>query len=138
MTEGRFVADTNVLVSQLLSFRSAPARAFRKARAARSLILSQETTAELSAVLAREKFDPYVSRAARLAYVEGLRELADHVEPEIQVAASRDPADDKFLALALDGGADLLLSGDGDLLALHPFRGVRILAPAAYLAAPWA
>jgi putative PIN family toxin of toxin-antitoxin system len=50
------------------------------------------------------------------------------------VRECRDPKDDKFLELALDGQADLLVTGDEDLLALHPWRGIPILSPADYLA----
>jgi len=50
------------------------------------------------------------------------------------VQACPDPRDDKFLALAVNGQAGAIITGDQDLLALDPFRGVRILAPAAYLA----
>jgi putative PIN family toxin of toxin-antitoxin system len=39
-----------------------------------------------------------------------------------RIAACRDPKDDKFLELAVNGHADLIVSGDGDLLALNPFR----------------
>jgi predicted nucleic acid-binding protein len=47
--------------------------------------------------------------------------------------ACRDPRDDKFLALAVAGHADCIITGDKDLLALHPFRGIAILTPMAYL-----
>jgi uncharacterized protein len=50
-----------------------------------------------------------------------------------RVELCRDPRDDKFLELALAGWADFLLTGDADLLTLHPFRGTAILTPAAYL-----
>ena len=40
---------------------------------------------------------------------------------------------DKFLALALDGRAETIVTGDEDLLVLHPWRGVRIVRPAAFL-----
>jgi hypothetical protein len=33
-------------------------------------------------------------------------------------------------------GAETLVSSDDDLLVLHPWRGVRILRPAEYLALP--
>ena len=49
------------------------------------------------------------------------------------VRACRDARDDKFLEAAINGGADLLVTGDKDLLALHPFSGVEILTPAEYL-----
>ena len=49
------------------------------------------------------------------------------------VRACRDPKDDKFLEVAVNGRADVIVSDDGDLLALNPFRGIAILAPSAYL-----
>jgi len=53
--------------------------------------------------------------------------------PEV-VADCRDRKDNRFLDLALAGRAGLIISGDGDLLDLDPWRGVRILTPAAYVA----
>jgi predicted nucleic acid-binding protein len=49
------------------------------------------------------------------------------------VKGCRDPKDDKFLEIALNGHADLIISGDKDLLDLNPFRGIPILSPAGYL-----
>jgi hypothetical protein len=40
----------------------------------------------------------------------------------------------KFLDLAVGGEASILVTGDDDLLTLNPFRGVRILTPAEFLA----
>jgi predicted nucleic acid-binding protein len=51
------------------------------------------------------------------------------------IRACRDPRDDKFLEVAVHGRADLILTGDSDLLALHPFQGIAILTPAAFLEA---
>jgi predicted nucleic acid-binding protein len=45
----------------------------------------------------------------------------------------RDPKDDKFLEVALNGKADLIITGDADLLTLHPWREIAILSPANYL-----
>jgi uncharacterized protein len=50
------------------------------------------------------------------------------------VTECRDPKDDKFLELALDGKAEVLVTGDSDLLCMHPWRGIAILSPADYLA----
>ena len=44
-----------------------------------------------------------------------------------QIKICRDPKDDKFLELAVSGGAHHIISGDNDLLALSPFRGIEIL-----------
>ena len=48
----------------------------------------------------------------------------------------RDAKDDKFLDVAINGGADLIVTGDTDLLVLHPFESIEIVTPAAYLARP--
>jgi predicted nucleic acid-binding protein len=50
------------------------------------------------------------------------------------VTDCRDPKDDKYLELALAADAGTIVSGDADLLVLDPWRGVRILKSAAYLA----
>jgi predicted nucleic acid-binding protein len=50
-----------------------------------------------------------------------------------RIAACRDPTDDKFLELAANGRADLIVSGDADLLALAPFRGIPIVVPAVFV-----
>jgi uncharacterized protein len=50
-----------------------------------------------------------------------------------RIVACRDPQDDKFLELAVSGRADLIISGDTDLLALSPFRNVPIITPATFV-----
>jgi predicted nucleic acid-binding protein len=57
------------------------------------------------------------------------------VTPTTDIQACRDPDDDRLLELAVDGRATHLVTGDADLLALHPFRGIPILTPADFLAA---
>jgi putative PIN family toxin of toxin-antitoxin system len=100
---------------------------------ATQLIVSQETLAELESVLSRPKFDVYLSLAERLQFIQRLRRAAIPIEGIPPIAACRDPKDDKFLALALAGHATLILTGDDDLLALHPFRGIDVLTPRQYL-----
>ena len=50
-----------------------------------------------------------------------------------RIVACRDPTDDKFLELAVNGHADLIVSGDADLLALNPFRDIPIVTPAVFV-----
>ncbi|GIK99254.1 MAG: hypothetical protein BroJett029_34630 [Alphaproteobacteria bacterium] len=89
---------------------------------------------ELTDVLSRPKFDRYIDISDRQGFLRRLARMAEWV-PIVQVIrACRDPRDDKFLELAINGEADLIVTGDADLLALHPFRRIPILAPAAYLA----
>ena len=56
------------------------------------------------------------------------------VVPPVTVTDCREGKDTKHLELALAANATTIVSSDGDLLVLHPWRGVRILLPAAYLA----
>jgi putative PIN family toxin of toxin-antitoxin system len=46
------------------------------------------------------------------------------------VRACRDPKDDKFLEVALNGTADAIVTGDADLLEMHPWRGIEVVTPA--------
>jgi uncharacterized protein len=59
--------------------------------------------------------------------------MAELVSITEHIAACRDPKDDKFLELAVNGKADVIVSGDADLLALNPFRGIPIVPPAAFV-----
>ena len=54
---------------------------------------------------------------------------AEIVEIRERVRACRDPKDDEVLEAAVNGLADCVVTGDADLLALDPFRGIRIQTP---------
>jgi predicted nucleic acid-binding protein len=54
---------------------------------------------------------------------------AEFVAITEKVAVCRDPTDDKFLELAVNGGADVIVTGDIDLLVLDPFRRIPIVTP---------
>jgi putative PIN family toxin of toxin-antitoxin system len=80
-------------------------------------------------VLSRPKFDRWVPLADRQRFVQLLGGVARRVPITHRVQACRDPRDDKFLQLALNGEAEAIVTGDRDLLVLDPFHGVRILRP---------
>ncbi len=96
------------------------------------ILRSSETFAEVSQVVMRRKFDAYLSVAERELFLAGFYDTSHHITVTQRVQACRDPKDNKFLELALCGKAELILSGDNDLLALHPFCGIPILAPAQF------
>jgi putative PIN family toxin of toxin-antitoxin system len=97
------------------------------------LLVSQATMSELADVLAQAKFDRYVSLEQRLQFISLLANTAEFV-PLIQIVREcRDPNDDKFLEVALNGRADVIVTGDADLLRMHPWREVAILQPSGYL-----
>ena len=130
----RVVFDTNVLVSAALRIGSLPHRALLKARAEGVLLASRETLAELQEVLLREKLDRYIERSLREALFREYARNCMVVPIPFPIRACRDPRDDKFLEVAVHGLADAIITGDEDLLALNPFRGIAILSPAGYLA----
>ena len=129
----RFVLDTNVLISAVLSPTGQARRAFDEAVRHGRLLFSESTHAELQEVLARERIQKYLPKAGARHLLLLLEHAAEYVEPDKQIRACRDPKDDKFLEVAVSGGADVLVTGDKDLLVLHPFRDVPILTPAAFL-----
>lgn len=47
--------------------------------------------------------------------------------------ACRDPADDEFLELAVNENADLIVSGDTDLLVFTLFRNIPTVPPATFV-----
>ena len=128
------VIDTNVLISGLFSTTSTPALALEKAVTNGQLIATPDTLRELIEKLLSPKFDRYVGRDQRDALLQRIASLTEIVEVLQPVRASRDPKDDKFLEAAVNGRADVIVTGDRDLLDLHPFRGIAIMTPADYLA----
>jgi putative PIN family toxin of toxin-antitoxin system len=129
----RIVIDTNVYVSRLLKPMSVPGRTVENAWGKAMTLVSSATWTELRIVLQRKKFAPYIPSGAIEPYLAQIWNLAEHIDIPFPIRACRDPRDDKFLEVAVHGRADLILTGDTDLLALHPFRGIAILTPAEYL-----
>jgi putative PIN family toxin of toxin-antitoxin system len=110
-----------------------PRQAFDAAVARGRNLISAATVFELEEVLRRPKFDKYASETHRLEFLAALVNEAEVVEVIDIINECRDPKDNKFLELAVSGRATHLVSGDGDLLCLHPFRGIAILTPQAFL-----
>jgi uncharacterized protein len=133
-SEKRVVLDTNILISWLLAEDSVSGRAAAKVVRAKNYLASLETLSELADVLTRPKFDRYVTIDQRNQFLRLIGHTAQMISIIQRVNACRDPKDDKFLELAINGRAQLILTGDNDLLALHPYRGITIQSPSEYLA----
>jgi len=132
----RAVVDTNALVSALL-FGGEPGKLVSLWQRGRLVpLVSKDVLLEYVRVLGYPKF------ALDAEVIKGL--IEDHVLPFAEMVIvdrtaaviPEDPADDKFLALALVGGAGFLISGDRHLLALKRYRGVEILTPRQFLERP--
>lgn len=129
----RCVIDTNVLISALLSSSGTSNRAVHTALRHGRLLSSDSAFEGLEDSLSRPKFDPYLRAEDRDDYLALIRGSAQFVDVSTSLSLCRDPDDDTFLEIAVSGDADVLISGDGDLQVLHPFRGIPILSPDAFL-----
>lgn len=129
----RLVIDTNLWISRLPVPGGTAASAVDHGLSWGIPLMSEETLAELSEVLSRGRFDRYVSREDRQHFLRLLGGIVRVIPITQRIAACRDPKDDKFLDVALNGEAQLILTGDQDLLELHPFHGIEIVSPADFL-----
>jgi putative PIN family toxin of toxin-antitoxin system len=132
-SELRTVVDTGVAVSAVLLPRSVPRRAFDSALTRGRLLVSAATVVELDEVFRRHRFNRYVPEEKRLEFLAALVREAEVVEVTEEITERRDPKDNKFLELAVSGKATHIISGDADLLVLHPFRGIAVLTPQDFL-----
>ena len=129
----RIVADTGILVSAAIRRDSIPALALEKAFLLFEVCVCVSTLAELEMVLLRAKFDRYLDRAEREAFIAGFHERALMLPVSQTVTDCPDPKDNIFLALADSAQAEMLISSDPHLVDMHPWRGIPILPPAAFL-----
>ncbi|MCY4531399.1 MAG: putative toxin-antitoxin system toxin component, PIN family [Gammaproteobacteria bacterium] len=124
----RVVLDTNVLISGIF-FGGPPADILQAWRGKElELLISSEILAEYKKVGRR------LSSRYSIVDIEQILVLivqnSTFVEaPPLTEAVSRDHDDDKFLACALAGNTGIVVSGDGDLLAIAGYRNIKVLTP---------
>ena len=134
MNARRVVVDTNTLISALLT-QGMPRRVMQAIFDLEiEILLCAQTYEELVTRLRRPRFDRYRDAEAWAIFLAELVELATWIEDIEIEAVSRDPDDDKFLALAIAGEADAIITGDQDLLVIEKHKGICILTAAALLA----
>ena len=132
----RAVLDTNLLISYLLTHRPPIATLIDHYLAEDDFVLvtAPELLADLDRVLAYPKLQRYYTVEERTRFVALIMALSEVVElPEAVPAICRDPEDDRVIACAVVGQADLIVSGDQDLLALVQVGGIPILRAAEFL-----
>ncbi len=125
----RFVVDTKVLISALLFKNSVPFRAIELAEKQGMILYSEVTLNELEQVLNRKKFNKYLSLEDRQVFLLKFISASELVSITEKIAVCRDEKDNKFLELAVSGNANVIVTGDLDLLVLNPFQAVEIITP---------
>ncbi|NJL91604.1 MAG: putative toxin-antitoxin system toxin component, PIN family [Coleofasciculaceae cyanobacterium SM2_1_6] len=129
----RFVIDTNVLISALLFKFSAPFRAVEMAEMQGVILYSETTLNELEEVLSRKKFNKYLSLEERQIFLLKFISSSQLVSITEKIVVCRDGKDDKFLELAVNGEANIVITGDLDLLVLNPFQLIEIITPDTFI-----
>ena len=134
----RVVIDTNVIVSGILSRKGAPAEILNAWRERRFLLLiTPAIVAEVSAVLRYPRISEKYSLSEEV--IDQTISLLEHdallVPGGVDVAGSlpADPKDEMFLACALEGEADVIVSGDHHLLDLGAYRDITIINAGRFL-----
>ncbi len=126
----RVVIDTNLLITYLISHHDPMATIIdhHLARGDFVMLSSPELLAELDRALSYPRLHQFYDEDTRRRFVALIAQLAEMQDlPDEIPAISRDPDDDKFIACAIAGRADFLVSGDQDLLTLERVGDVRII-----------
>ena len=132
----RAAVDTNVFISALIKPQGAVGPVLGYLRDRRyTLIYSDIFLDELIDKLAlpriREKYhldDADIETVLTVILLRG-----EPVVPQRRIQVCRDPKDDMILEMAVAGLADYIVTGDKDLLELHPFEGIPIVGPAEFI-----
>ena len=133
----RAVIDTNVLVSALIHKQGASGQVLRHLREGSfTIVYSAPLMVELVEVLSR----PHIQRKYHIrsddiiALINLVRLRGALVSPNRKIDACRDPKDSHFLEAAVEGNANVIVSGDADLLDLGECEAIPILSVAEFLA----
>jgi putative PIN family toxin of toxin-antitoxin system len=133
----RAVIDTNILIRALLKPSGSVAPVLGKlGHGVFTALYSSELLQEIVEVLGRPRFrTKYGIQSQDVEMLIALLVLrGEEVIPRRKIDVCRDSKDNKVLEAAVEGGADAIVSGDEDLHVLHPFEGIPILTPRAFLA----
>lgn len=132
------VLDTNVLISAAFRRKnSRPDQILQELRDQKFiLITTPEILAEIEEVLHREK----VIKITKMTEQEIKRFMQDMIDLAFVVPGNvvvqtieKDPDDDKFLAAAIEGRADYVVSGDKPLLNIKEYHGIKIISPTDFI-----
>jgi putative PIN family toxin of toxin-antitoxin system len=127
----RIVLDSNVLIAALLFPEGRAAAAVENIlNGSDELVLSPPLLREILSVLAR-KFSRDREELSRVAVVLG--EMGEIVNPSRRLTVFRDEPDNRILECAVEGKADVIVTGDKAMLAFGEYGGIRLITLAEYL-----
>ena len=129
--------DANVFVSVFLSSsaRSTVVKVLTYVLDEADLLYDERLVDEVIKTFQKDKLVRYglPERVDEVIWLITSSSASQYVPTSSAIIDSRDPDDNYILALAFDGGADCVVTGDKDLLVLHPWRGIPIVRPAEFL-----
>lgn len=127
----RVVFDTNIFISAIVIPGSLAEKAILKIIEGEDvLLLSREILDELLTVLAT-KFSRDKEEISRVAVT--LTEIAEWIEPSLRLSALQEDPDNRVLECAFFGSADMIVTGDKEMLRLRGYRDTKIVSLKAYL-----
>lgn len=133
----RIVLDSNLFVSALLKPGSNPDLILCAVREGKVLLLMSEAIrSEIARVLTYPKIRKRLQASDEElhAFLQLLSSVAIFTPGTLDLPPlESDPADTKYLAFAVEGHAEFIVSGDHHLTDLEIYRGIRIVAPADFI-----
>lgn len=133
----RAVVDTNILVRAVIKPADSVGPVLQRLRRREyTLLISRATLDELADVLYRPRLRTKYQLSNRVlrATIRLIVLRSELIRPDRRIVACRDPRDNMFLEVAVSGRAQVIVSGDEDLLTLNPFERIPIVTPARFLA----
>lgn len=130
--KNRLVIDTNLWISFLLSDSFIKIESHLQKNNT-TLVFSEELLEEFLVVVQRPKLAKYFSPDKLYSLLENIQLYAEFIDVVSKIDICRDANDNFLLALAKDGKATHLLTGDRDLLVLEKFGKVKIMTLTDYL-----
>ncbi len=130
----RVVLDTNIFISALLASKHCRLVIKTFDAPATTLIISNAMIQELRTSLNKPKLTGLINDADKQKLIAFIRIKAVSINPKIVENICRDPKDNMVLATAVAAKANIIVTGDKDLLILDPFKRIEIIPPAKFLA----
>jgi putative PIN family toxin of toxin-antitoxin system len=97
------------------------------------MVRSEKTFSELVETLEKPRLQKYLTAADKIDFLSNFLQLAQPITTTETIIVCRDPKDDMFLELAIGCKATAIVTRDGDLLSLNPFRSIPIITVTNFL-----